>query len=151
MPARSEAAEGYRQKCRELFKLLINRYSYCLKHAGGWMNAALASACGRHSSGNNGCQLVGAGYPGVLATADDGIGDARTEFFFAKFAKYSYQFVAFKAVYEILGSCRVVCIHAHVKRARPREGKATFRILQLIGGNAEIQQNAIDAIEVKLS
>src|SRR5690606_220904 len=128
-------------------ELLIDVNPYSLKAACGRMLAFFASADGvgdELGEFERGAQRLG------FAANNNRLCNLESKPFFAIM---SYDLLNF----FLAGLCQPFCsgypaagVHTHIKRTFPHKGKPSRRIVNLWGGDAQVQQYAVDLLNAKL-
>ena len=76
------------------------------------------------------------------------LGDVIGEFFFTVFPDDPCQVFFGIRIYNVFRAHRAVAVHPHVQRSIFFIRKAALRIVDLIGGNSDIKQDAVDLFDV---
>ena len=101
-----------------------------------------------HGAGHDICQLQGRFDGRILPCLHDPARDLPCERFFAVIPQNACQLFAALGVHKV--RCRFALLaHPHVQRCICTVGKAAGRIVQLMAGNAQIQQRAVDLVDAK--
>src|SRR5437016_2854338 len=143
--AATEKTDGLREGGSEGAELVIDRDAESLEGAGGGMNAT-GTADG---AGDQIGQLGGGAEGRQLTGSDDGLGNAAGTRLFTKLAEGALDGFGGGGGEELGGALTLLGIEAHIQRALGAESEAALRRSELIGGEAEIQQDAIRRIEAR--
>ena len=129
-------------------QLMVHGNAQRLKGAAGRV-LVLAPLRRRHGAGHNVGQLQSGLDGRVLPRFLDLAGDLPGKGFFAVVPQDAGQVLTAEGVHQI---CRRLTLlaHPHVQRCICPVGKAPGRIVQLVAGNAQIQQCTVDLVDAQL-
>ena len=129
-------------------QLMVHGNAQRLKGAAGRV-LVLAPLRRRHGAGHNVGQLQGGLDGRVLPRFLDLAGDLPGKGFFAVVPQDAGQVLTAEGVHQI---CRRLTLlaHPHVQRCICPVGKAPGRVVQLVAGNAQIQQCTVDLVDAQL-
>ena len=118
-----------------------------LKGAAGRV-LVLAAFCRRHGAGHDVCQLQGRFNGSVFSCFHDPACDLPCKWLLAVIPQDARQLFAALGVHKV---CRRLALlaHPHVQRCICPVGKSPGCIVQLMAGNAKIQQCAVDLVDAK--
>ena len=103
----------------------------------------------RHGAGHDVGQLQGRLDGGSLPCLDDLARDLPGEGFFAVILEDAGQLLPALGVHKVGGSLALLA-HPHIQRSVCPVGKASRGIVQLVAGNAEVQQRSVDLVDAQL-
>ena len=108
------------------------------------------AALGRgHGAGDQVSQLHGSQDGLFLPRGHNFTGNLPGVGFLAVVPQDAGQFLAVEGVDQVRGG-RALLAHAHIQRGVGMVGEAACRVVQLVAGNAEVQQSTVDRRDVKL-
>ena len=143
--AEVERLQGCRHGAFEGFKLVVHFDAQRLEGALGGVAAGALRGDG-HSLLNNAYELTGGFQGRVGAGGADGAGDTRCELLFAPVADNAAQLVFAVFVDNNTGGELIFGVHAHVQGRVVGVGEAAGAFVQLHGGDAQVHQDAVDAL-----
>ncbi len=90
---------------------------------------------------------AGGGDRRLGALGDDGAGDAPRRALFAVEIEDIGERLGFELIDQV-GGAAPGALHAHVERAVEAEGKAALRLVELHGGHADVEHDAVKGCEI---
>ena len=141
-PAGRERGNRLWQRALDLAELVVDVDAQRLERAGRRMSARLAPRHGRRDdAGEPAGRLDGAG----LARADDRARDASGMALLAEARDHGRDLALVRARQEFGGSCARIRIHAHVEWTVAQEAEPAPSLVELRGGNAEVEEDSVGA------
>ena len=106
--------------------------------------------CGGHGGADHVHQLQG-GFDGLqLPLPADGGGDLGRVALLAVVVKDPLQLLVGPGVHHIVGRQRIFVVHAHIQGCICHIGEASGTVIQLGGGNTQIQQDAVHTLDIQI-
>ena len=145
-----QAGNGVAHDLLDTAQLVVDGDADGLEGALGGMLLLAQSGSG-HGGADDAHQLQG-GLDGLLGPAGaDGAGNAGGVTLLAVIVEDTLQLVLTPVVDDLVGGQGVFIVHTHVQRGVGHIGEAAAAVVQLGGGNAQIQQDAVDAVDVQVT
>ena len=140
--SRVQETRALAEKVSQIIEFVIDREAESLEGAGGRMDALMRNRAFDHRDQLPGCADRGS-LP--LQTMFRAMGRARRS------SPYSLRMGDPPGKDPVKSSRAVfpVLIHAHVQRGIPAEAETPFRAFQLLGGNAQVQQDPVHRVNGK--
>ncbi len=142
-PAELQATFGRTRRLHHLAQLAVHEDPQRLKGLGGGMGRLAGLAPDGALDQPRQFQRTGEGLS--LARLTDGAGNGRGPVFLSQNTDDAGQLASVHLVDDV-GRTRPRLLHAHVERTVLAEGKPAFRLIHLHGGNAEIEDDAVDRL-----
>jgi hypothetical protein len=143
--AGGELGEGGGQAALDGADLVVDGDADALEGAGRGMDAALAPDGGGNGPGDQLGERAGAGQLAGAAGALDGGHDPAPVVLLAQIADGADQFLVAGGLQPLRGGQIVARVHAHVGPGIEPEGKAAVALVELEGGDPEVEQDAVEA------
>ena len=146
--ARCKVIENGIQALFQRIQLVVHCNAQCLKGAAGGV-LVLAALCRGHGACYDICQLQGGQDGSGFPRLHDLSCDLPCIGLLAVIPQDAGQFLAAFGVHKVCGGLALLA-HAHIQRRICPVGKAPGGIVQLVAGNAKIQQCAVDFFNAQL-
>jgi hypothetical protein len=134
----------------EVIELLINGNSQCLKDAGGGVRFMTVPAAARKGFGHCFDQVSRSPHGAVRAARDNRAGNRPAGRLFSVAKQEVRQLGFLERSEDFRGRLTLCDVEPHIEWAGRLETEATARIGQLIGGETQVEQNAVDARDSEL-
>jgi hypothetical protein len=141
------ARQHGRKEVVEVFELVVGGDSQGLKHARGGMGLRPATRVNRFADRLD--QVGGSPNGTRCAPGDDCSGDVAAESFLAVFEEDVSQLGLIEGREELGRRNSTARVKAHVERAAGLEAEAAAGVGQLIGRKAQVEQDAVDLVDVQ--